>query len=80
MLAHILITLYAVLAPGLLMPAGKIRVPVDDITTCWAWVADEVSKIVVEGRGLDITYECVDEPTAKYLDKPDAPADPGKPV
>ncbi|MGE0797324.1 MAG: hypothetical protein AB7G13_30240 [Lautropia sp.] len=83
MLAHILITLYAVLAPGLLLPAGTIRIPVDDIATCWTWVADEESKIVVEGRRLDIAYECVDEPTSSYVDEVDAPAeppDPGKPV
>lgn len=80
MLSHILITIYAIVGPGL-MPVGAVMIPVDDMSTCQAWTADEINQIVVSIPGGTIDYKCVDQPTSEIVEsKPAKPAKPTKPA
>ena len=77
MLAHVLVTIYSLLAPGVYAVEYRIRFPVPDIAACKAWIADE-AKVVIEysGDGKRAGFACVDEPTSKHVEPKRPPETP----
>ena len=52
-LAHILITLYVMVAPNVYAVDKRIRIPIASIEACRAWIEDE-AKVVIEYAGHDM--------------------------